>query len=92
MTSQRTRSSSTSARAAGSSLRESGTGSAGTGSGGSASEPMVNLTGAAAFTELFYLVVVERLPSGVSVLHMWRIVLSSQGMRAARARTQHRII
>ena len=44
------------------------------------SEPIVNLANVTTFEEYFYLVVVEKSTSGASVLHMWQIVLSSQGM------------
>ena len=47
----------------------------------SSSEPMVNLVNASTFEEHFYLVVVEKLASGSSVLHMWQIVLASQGTK-----------
>ena len=53
--------------------------SGGKGRGGSNSEPMVNLANVTTFEEYFYLVVVEKSTSGASVLHMWQIVLSSQG-------------
>ena len=49
----------------------------------SASEPMVNLINVTNFEEHFYLVVVEKLASGASVLHMWQIMLSSQGTKQA---------
>ena len=49
----------------------------------SASEPMVNLVNVSTFEEHFYLVVVEKLASGASVLHMWQIVLASQGTKKA---------
>ena len=49
----------------------------------SVSEPMVNLVNVTTFEEHFYLVVVEKLASGASVLHMWQIVLASQGTKKA---------
>ena len=42
-------------------------------------EPIVDLQNMKTFEEHFYLVVIEKLPNGTSVLHMWRIVISSQG-------------
>ena len=48
--------------------------------GSSSTEPMVNLVHVNTFEEYFYLVVVEKTASGTSVLHMWRIKLSAQGM------------
>ena len=42
-------------------------------------EAMVDLRNVSIFEEHFYLVVVEKLRNGRSVLHMWRIVISSQG-------------
>jgi hypothetical protein len=58
-------------------------------------EALVNLQNVASFEENFYLVVVERVPAvackhvdnspdqaGTSVIHMWRIVIASNGTSA----------
>ncbi|XP_064608806.1 dmX-like protein 2 isoform X2 [Liolophura sinensis] len=41
-------------------------------------EPMVDLHNMASFDEQFYLVVLEGLTEGGSMLHMWKIIISSQ--------------
>ena len=42
-------------------------------------EPIVDLQNQTVFEEHFFLVVMERLPTGGSVIHTWRIIISSQG-------------
>ena len=42
-------------------------------------EALVDLQHLTTFEEHFFLVVIEKMDSGSSVLHMWRIVISSQG-------------
>ena len=42
-------------------------------------EPMVDLQNTIIFNECFYLVVMEKLSGGSTVLHMWRLVISSSG-------------
>ena len=43
-------------------------------------EPIVDLQNMKTFEEHFYLVVIEKLINGTSVLHMWRIIISSHGV------------
>ena len=48
-------------------------------------EPQVDLQNVVTFEEHFYLVVVEKLQNkGGSVLHMWRVVIASQGESGVR--------
>ena len=42
-------------------------------------EAYVDLQDLSDFEEHFFLIVIEKLPTGLSVLHMWRIVIASQG-------------
>ena len=45
----------------------------------SSMEPVVDLQTLTVFEENFFLVVIEKMSNGASVLHMWRIVISSHG-------------
>lgn len=42
-------------------------------------EPIVNLQHDSVFEEVFYLVVIEKMANGTPLLHMWRLVIASQG-------------
>ena len=42
-------------------------------------EAIVNLQHVSVFEEVFYLVVIEKVANGPPLVHMWRIVIASQG-------------